>query len=147
MIPDIEPILKEFINNIANRTMYSGARIPESIMRQIVIEITETSQGVIAPYWLGVLQKGRGPRKSTKDHGLVKIIYKWMEKRNLFRSVTNEGKFSEAKSMTWYLNKYGNKHFRSKVFIDVYTTERQRTIERINQKYGEAITKITVDIL
>lgn len=147
MIPDIEPILKEFIANIANRTMYGGAKIPDSIMRMIVIETTEISQGVLAPYWLGVLQRGRGPRKSNKDSGLVKIIYKWMEKRNLFKSATAEGKFNEAKSMTWYINKYGNVHFRSKVFVDVYTTERQKTIAKIDAKYGEAITKITMDII
>jgi len=146
MIPDIEPILKEFIANIANKNGYYGNKIPDSVMRMIEIEITEDSQGVLAPYWLPVLEHGRGPRKSTKDSGLVKIIYKWMEKRNMFRSATPQGKFNEAKSMTWYINKYGNKHFQSRVFVDVYTSERQKTIEKINAKYGEAITTITMQI-
>jgi len=147
MIPDIEPILKEFIANIANKNGYYGNKIPDSVMRMIEIEITEDSQGVLAPYWLPVLEHGRGPRKSTKDSGLVKIIYKWMEKRNMFRSATPQGKFNEAKSMTWYINKYGNKHFQSRVFVDVYTSERQKTIEKINAKYGEAITTITMEII
>jgi len=146
MIPDIEPILKEFIANIANKNGYYGNKIPDSIMRMIEIEITEDSQGVLAPYWLPVLEHGRGPRRSNKDSGLVKIIYKWMEKRNMFRSATPQGKFNEAKSMTWYINKYGNKHFQSRVFVDVYTSERQKTIEKINAKYGEAITTITMQI-
>lgn len=147
MIPDIEPILKEFVANIASKNGYYGNKIPDSIMRLIEIETTEDTQGVLAPYWLPVLEHGRGPRKSNKDSGLVKIIYKWMEKRNMFRSATPEGKFNEARSLTWYINKYGNKHFQSRVFVDVYTTERKKTIEKINAKYGEAITTITMDIL
>lgn len=147
MIPDIEPILKEFIANIASKNGYYGNKIPDSIMRLIVIEITENSQGVLAPYWLPALERGRGPRRSTKDFGLAKIIYKWMEKRNMFRSLTPKGKLNEAKSLTWYINKYGNKHFQSRVFIDVYTTERKKTIEKINAKYGQAIATITTEII
>jgi hypothetical protein len=147
MIPDITPELKELITNIGNRTGYNGQKIPESIMKMFEIENTDKNAGILVPYWLGVLQKGRGPRKSNKDYGLVKIIFLWMQKHNLFRSKIPAGQLNEAKSVTWYINKYGNKHFRSKAFIDVYKTEREKTIKKIDEKYGKAISKITMDVI
>jgi hypothetical protein len=46
-----------------------------------------------------------------------------------------------------YINKYGNKQFRNKTFIDVYTTVRKETIKKIDKKFSQAISKITMDIL
>lgn len=114
-----------------------------------MFEIIEDNEhaGILVPYWLSVLERGRGPRKSTKDHGLINKIYAWMQKRNLFRSQTPQGKFNEARSMTWYINKYGNKQFRNKVFIDIYQTERARTIEQINNKFNILIGKITMEVI
>lgn len=147
MLIDLKPELEKLIKNIAARNTYYGNKIPDSIMRMFEIEITDMNSGVLVPYWLPVLQKGRGPRKGTKDYGLAKKIYRWMEKRNMFKSTTPAGKMNEAKGMTWYINKYGNKHFRSKTFVDVYETERKKTIEDINKKFAFQIGKITTEIL
>lgn len=143
----IQPELEELIQNISRRMMYSGRPMPKSVMEQFEIIETDSSAGILVPYWLPVFERGRGPRKSNQDHGLVYIIYDWMQRHNLFRSVTAKGKFNEAKSLTWYINKYGNKHFRSRAFIDIYTTERQKTIQKIDQKYGTFIGQITKEIL
>jgi hypothetical protein len=70
-----------------------------------------------------------------------------MERKNMFKSGTAKGKINEAKSVTWYINKYGNKHFRSKVFIEIYEAERKKTIEKINQKFSLAVNKITMEVL
>jgi hypothetical protein len=144
---DVKPELEKFIKNVGTRNGYWGNRIPASIMALFEIVETEKNIGVIVPYWIPVLQKGRGPRKGTKDYGLVKIIYKWMEKRGMFKSNTASGKISEAKGMTWYINKYGNQHFRSQVFVDVYESERKRTIGEIEKKYRFQIGKITTEII
>ena len=144
---EIRPDLEEMIANISQRNTFYGNKIPESIMRQFEIEEKETSIGVLVPYWLPVVEHGRGPRRSTKDHGLIKIIYEWMRRRNMFQSMTDKGRMNEARFMTWYINKYGNKQFRSKVFKDVYTTERKKTIEKINKKFSFFIDRITTQIL
>ena len=144
---ELKPELEELIRNISQKNMYSGNKIPESIMRQFEIETTDTSAGILVPYWLSVLEHGRGKRRSNKDSGLVNKIYAWMQKRNMFRSVTAKGKMNEAKFLTWYINKYGNKQFRSKVFVDIYTAERKKTIEKINQKFSLAIGKITMQVI
>lgn len=144
---ELQPILSRFVAQIATRNMYGGNKIPASVMRMIQVEIRDNGGGVTAPYWLSVLEQGRGARKSNKDHGLVKIIYKWMAKRGMFRSSTPEGKMSEAKGMTWYINKYGNQQFRAKAFVDIYTQARQQTIAEIEQEYSLAIGKITQDII
>lgn len=145
--PDLKPILERFVSTLATRTMYGGKPMSKSIMKLIQVEIRDNGAGVIAPFWLGVVERGRGVRKSNTDHGLWKIIYKWMAKRGMFKSRTPEGKINEAKGLTWYINKYGNQQFRNKAFVDIYTTERARTVEEIKQQYGLAIGKITQDIL
>ena len=147
MIPDLKPELNNLITEIGKKNMYSGNKIPDSIMKLFEIEESDGSIGILVPYWLGVLQRGRGPRKSNKSSGLVNKIYSWMQKRNMFKSKTSEGKRNEAKSMTWYINKYGNQQFRNKVFIDIYEQERKKTIEQINNKFSLSISKITMDVL
>jgi len=135
------------IDQISQRNTYSGNKISESIMKMFAIEITELHDGILVPYWLGVLEKGRGPRKSTTDSGLWKKIYAWMEKHNMFRSATNEGKVREAKFITWHINKYGNQQFRSRVFVDIFTSVRNQAIEMINKKASDYINKITMEVI
>ena len=147
MIPNLKPELAELIKNISQKNTYSGNKISNSIMRLFTIEETDFNAGIIVPYWLGVLQRGRGPRKSTKDYGLINIIYRWMQRRGMFRSGTDKGKMNEARFMTWYINRYGNKQFRNQIFIDVYETERKKTIEKIDKKFNEQIGKITMDVI
>jgi hypothetical protein len=147
MIPNIKPELHELIVNIKQKNTYSGNKISDSIMAIFTIEETDLNAGIIVPYWLGVLEHGRGVRKSSKDSGLWKKIYNWMSKRGMFKSKTPLGKLNEAKQMTWYINHYGNKQFRNKTFVDIYTTERKKTIAKIEEKFSKEIDKITMDIL
>ena len=144
---DLKPELQELIDNIAKRNMYSGNKISESIMKLFEIEVRDDGAGILVPYWLSVLERGRGPRKSTKSHDLWKIIYRWMEQRNMFKSGTAKGKINEAKSVTWYINKYGNKQFRSNTYIDIYKSEREKTIKKIDEKFSHAIDKITMEVI
>lgn len=144
---DLKPELEELIKNISQKNLYYGNRIPDSIIKQFEIVESERSAGILVPFWLPVVERGRGPRRNSKDHGLVYKIYDWMRRRNMFRSATDEGRMREARFVTWYINKYGNKQFRSKVFVDVYTTERQKTMEKIYKKYGIFISEITKQVI
>ena len=147
MRPDLKPILKEMIDQIARRTTFYGSSMPPSVMALFEIEEDDSHVGVLAPFWIGAFQGGRGPRKNKKDHELWKIIYSWMERHNRFRSKTPEGKVSEAKSVTWYLNKYGNKHFRSGRFIDIYETARQVAVDKIMNRFSLEIGEITKQVI
>jgi hypothetical protein len=147
MTPDLNTELQQFIDNIGKRNMYSGNKIPESIMKQFAIVEDDYHIGIEVPYWLSVLERGRGPRRSTKDHGLWKKIYNWMQRKNMFRSGTEKGKINEAKGLTWYINKHGNEQFRKKVYIDIYNSERRMLIEKIDQRFNFFIGKITMDVL
>ena len=144
---DIVPELEDLIKRISAKNTFYGNRIPASIMKMFTIEQTDRSAGILVPYWIPVLEHGRGKRKSNKDSGLVNRIYDWMERRGMFEASTKEGKLREAKAMTWFINKYGTKHFRSQIFIDVYTTERARTISRINAKFVLSLGKITTNVI
>jgi len=144
---DLRPELLEMVKLIGERNSYSGNKISESIMKMFEVEITDLHDGILVPYWLSVLEHGRGPRKSNVDTELYKKIYKWMQKHNMFKSATAKGKLREAKYMTWYINKYGNKQFRNNTYIDVYTTVRKDVIEKINKKFSDKIGQITMAIL
>ena len=144
---NLKPDLDAFVQTISTRNTYSQRPVSQSIIRLLEVEIRSNGGGVKAPYWLGVLERGRGRRKSNKDSGLWKRIYAWMERRNMFTSKTGKGKINEAKGMTWYINKYGNEQFRKGVFVDIYTAARKQTIADIQAKYALEIHKITQDIL
>jgi len=144
---DLKPELDEMVRLIGQRNSYSGNKISDSIMRMFSVEITDFHDGILVPYWLGVLERGRGPRKSNVDSGLFKKIYRWMEKHNMFRSGTAKGKLREAKFMTWYINKHGNQQFRNKIYVDVYNTVRKETIAKIDKKFSFAINKITMEVI
>lgn len=147
MIPDVKPELENLLKRIANKSMYYGNKVPPSVMRLLEVHETELTCGILAPFWLGVLQRGRGPRRSKKDHGLRFKIYAWMAKRGMFKSDTPAGKMREAKYLTWYINKYGNKQFRNRVFVDIWKTERDRTVKQIYAKYDKMIGQITMDVI
>jgi len=149
MIPDLNTELQQFIDNIGKRNMYSGNKIPESIMKQFVIIEDDYHIGIEVPYWLGVLERGRGPRRSTKDHKLYLKIKAWMRKRGMLKGKTAEAQDNEAKRLTWYINHWGNKQFNrgNPIYVDIYNSERKALIEKIDKKFGFFIGKITTDIL
>lgn len=144
---NIRPELETLVRTIGTKSTYYGNRIPESVMALIEVEVRESGGGVLAPSWLSVLERGRGKRKSSKSSNLVGKIYAWMAKRNLFKSKTPKGKQNEARAMTWYINKYGNQQFRKKVFVEVFTKAREECVEAVTAKYGEAIARITKQII
>jgi hypothetical protein len=147
MIPNLKPEMGELIQNISQKNMYGGNKIPQSIMSLFKIIETDLNCGIEVPFWLGVLQHGRGPRKSSQSHDLWKRMYRWMESKSMFRSGTPKGKINEAKYVTYYINKYGNKQFRNKTYVDIYETARKETIKKIEDKFSKEIGKIVMDIL
>ena len=149
MKPDLNNEMKELIANISKRNLYRGNRIPDEIMRQFVVEEDDSHIAILVPYWLEVLQKGRGPwRGSNVGTPLLRVrIYDWMKKHNLFKSTTESGKKGEAFVIARYINKYGNEQFRKKVYVDVYDTERDKTIKKIDEKFGILIGQMTKDVI
>jgi hypothetical protein len=147
MKPDVKPELQEMIQKISLRNMYYGNKIPSSLMAKFEIVEEEFNAGIKVPFWISILQYGRGVRKSNRSSGLIKIIYRWMEKRNMFTSKDAKGKMSEAWVVTRHINKFGTAHFQSKRFVDIYETARKETIEKINKKFGDEIYKITSEVL
>lgn len=145
---DLRPDFERFIATMATRTAYSGKPLSPTLLKMLQIEIRPTGGGgVLAPPWFGVTEHGRGPRRSKKDSGLVKRIYAWMRRNNMFHSKTEAGHWAEAKSMTWYINKYGNAQFRSKTWVDIYTSAREQCIKDIYAKYSLEISRIQKQII
>jgi hypothetical protein len=145
--PHLKPVLQKLIDEISHKHTYGGRVLSPSIVKLLVVEEREDGAGVLAPAWLSVVERGRGKRKSDQDSGLVKRIYAWMQRHNMFKSRTPKGKKSEARFITWYINKYGNKQFREKAFIDVYTRARAQCVDGVMKEYELAIGEVTKDIL
>ena len=139
MIKAIEQILNEYTDTIRKA-------MPQSVAKLIEMEIRDNGAGVLAPFWLPVLERGRAPRKNSADHKLYTKIYDWMAKRNMFKSKTEKGRINEAKSLTWFINKYGTKMYRDGVFKDIYSRETEKAIEKIDKAIQLEAYKITREI-
>lgn len=146
---DLKPELEEMVKLISQRNSYSGNKISDSIMKMFEVEITELHDGILVPYWLGVLERGRGPwRGQNVGNPLLRVrIYNWIIKHNLFSDKNDKEKKGLAFVIARKINKEGNKQFRTHTFVDVYTSVRKQTIEKINKKFSDKISQITYDIL
>lgn len=128
------------------RTFYNKPL--SSTLRPLVeVVVTERGAKVEVPFWFPVQQYGRGIRKSNVYQGFDIAIYNWMKKRNMFKSKTTEGQIREAKSVAWYINKYGNKHYRSGRYIDIYDTIVKETTEKVVEMYGNYALKISSEMV
>ena len=139
MLKQVEQILNEYTDTIRKA-------MPASVAKLIEVEIRNNGAGVLAPLWLPVLERGRAPRKNSADHKLYTKIYDWMTKRNMFKSKTEKGRINEAKSLTWFINKYGTKMYRDGVFKDIYSRETEKAIENIDKAIQLEAYKITREI-
>ena len=140
MLTEIEKILNDYATTIK-------AAMPASVAKLIDVEIRDNGAGVLAPFWLSVLERGRGPRKNATDHKLYLKIYAWMEKRNLFKSRTVKGRINEAKGVTWFINKHGTKMYRDGVFKEVYAKETEKAIKKIDDSIRLSLYKVTSELL
>jgi hypothetical protein len=118
-------------------------------MAMFTIEITELHDGILVPYWLGVLERGRGPwRGRNIGNPLLRVrIYNWIIKHNLFSDKTDRERKGLAFVIARKINKLGNEQFRKGVFVDVYNTVRKDTIKKIEEKFSKQISKITMDVI
>jgi hypothetical protein len=146
---DLKPELDEMVSLIGQKNVYRGHKVSDSIMRMFEVEITDLHDGVLVPYWIGILEHGRGPWLGRIfGNPLLRVrIYNWMKKHNMFRSKTESGKRGEAFVIARYINKHGNEQFRKGIYMDVYNTVRKETITKIDKKFGFAINKITMEVI
>ena len=146
---DLKPELEEMVRLIGQRPVYRGHKLSDSLAKLMIVEITDFHDGVLVPYWFGVVEKGRGPWLGKNvGNPLLKVrIYNWMQKHNLFKSKTEAGRRGEAFVIARKINKFGNEQFRKHVYIDVYNTVRKETIAKIDKKFGFAINKITMEVI
>lgn len=146
--PNVERLLDDFINEMFSKwRMYGGGMATDGMKKLVNKEVDQVSAKAVVPYWFPVFEKGRGVRKSNVYQEFDKRIYEWMQKKNLFKSKTEKGKINEAKSLAWYINKYGNKHFRSKQFIDVYTNLIPKYADKAAKKYGDWAVTVASDLI
>jgi hypothetical protein len=123
----------------------------------VVVEGDQRSGKILVPYWFSIWEHGRGKRtrsdttwESFNGAQMSKMqiaIYKWMEKHSLFESRTEKGKINEAKGLTWYINKYGNKHKRNGTYLDIYTSLTTKLVNDITKDVADYALKITSDLI
>jgi hypothetical protein len=138
---NVKKQLDEVVNRIfrESRTYY-GQPVSPSLRKLVIVEGGSLEGKILVPYWFSTLQKGRGTRKSNKttfdQRGLSdfgRALYDWMDRRGMFTSQTEKGKINEAKGLAWYINKYGTKHYRSGVYVDIYDTIVKEAVEELRK--------------
>lgn len=146
--PNVEAILDEFLEEMFSKWQrYPSGGASAGMKSLVVNEVDKVSAKALVPYWFPVFQKGRGVRKSNVYQEFDLRIYEWMQKKGIFKSKTEQGKRNEAKGLAWYINKYGNKHFRSGKFIDVYNSLIPKYAEKAAEVYGDWALKTASDLI
>jgi hypothetical protein len=151
---DIKKRCQQLVDDMFNKgKTFSGKPLSKSIKALIAVEGDKNNGRVIVPYWFSVVQNGRGPRKATQTQwttfqgvqmsAFQLAIYNWMEKYSRFESATPKGKINEAKGVAWYINKYGDKHFRAGAYIDIYDTLIKQLVKDIEKEISSVALTIT----
>ena len=157
-ILDANKLVEEFVNQVFTEARtYYGERLSEKLRRLIRFEGNEKKAAAYVPVWWSVLQRGRGKaRNNPNQHDTIdgvkvtlfaKAIYFWMQKRNMFKSVTAKGKVNEAKGLAYYINQKGTQQYRKGVYIDVYDTILKEFRQNVLNKYSSQIKSINSDFL
>jgi hypothetical protein len=152
---NVEESLNRLVDSIFSKgKSFYGSPLSPSLKKLVRVEASLWSGKVIVPRWFPVTQFGRGPRKTTKTtfdaRGLSlfgQAIYAWMQKRNMFRSQTEQGKINEAKGLAWYINKHGNKHYRNGTYIDIYDTLIKELVVDLRKEFSREAVSITSDLV
>ena len=155
---DIKARCEELVTEMfAKGKTFHGKPLSSSFKPMIAVEGNKNAAKILVPYWWPVTQYGRGKRRTTKTEWtnfkgaefstFQLAIYMWMEKYNRFKAKTEKGKINEAKSVAWYINKYGDAHKRSGTFIDIYDTLVKQLSEKLTKEVGMVALKITSDFI
>ena len=154
---NVKQILDDLVNDMfaQGKTYYGG---PITSLRPLVIVEGDKDKGrVLVPFWWSVMQKGRGPRRSNSTEWtniggrdvskFQRAIYEWMGKHGRFTAKTDKGKINEAKSVAWYINKHGNRHYRDGKYIDIYDTLVTKTVDEAVRQVGNEAYRITSQLV
>lgn len=79
-------------------------RIPDATGKtseSLEVVVSESQGSLLGAPHVGALEYGRGPRKNIEDQGMQDAIKEWLQIRGLPASDSN------ARSLTWYINKHG----------------------------------------
>lgn len=121
---NFETILKKELTKLKQQIVANlkrqGTDISPKTEAKINIVVTTFSGAIYVPFWFPVFEKGRGPRKSTQNYELWKIIKAWGIKKGIIQA--GPGADAKAKSLTWWINKHGTKLYRTKGYRDIYNT-------------------------
>jgi len=92
--------------------------------------------------YVGTLERGRGPAKKVGNNKteFLDNLKQWIEARGLDYGGSPEGLERLAKFLKWYINKNGNKLFRSGKHEDIFTTPMNDFIERVYKRISDVFT-------
>lgn len=100
-------ILINFLEDIKTRIQQNIPSVTGKTAASLEVVVDESSVLLTGAPWLYALEKGRGPRRGEEDWGMWKNIQEWLSAKGL------DSSNSSAKSLTWWINKYGTELYRS----------------------------------
>jgi hypothetical protein len=136
-------ILYDFLEKLRKKL---AERIPDATGKtssSLEVIISASHGSLLGAYYIGALEYGRSPRKNIEDQGMWKNIQKWLMARGLPSSDSN------AKSLTWYINKYGTLQYRlGKPSGIISGVINESVIERLRNELGDKyLIEVHSDIL
>lgn len=108
----------------------------ESIRYEVKIQDTIHQLIFYGRKFLGAMETGRGPRKSTEYQEYDQSLLKWMAARGIGTDLSAKKKQQLARFFAWKINKEGDKLYKSGG-RQLYTP----VVEKLEKEITEAITQ------
>lgn len=140
-------ILYNFLETLRKKL---AERIPDATGKtsgSLEVVVSENQGSLLGAPHIGALEYGRGPRKNIEDQGMWKNIQDWLMARGLPASDSN------AKSLTWYINKHGtvaNRIFKAtgKTTEIISGVINESVIDRLRNEIGDKyLIDVSSDVL
>jgi len=135
-------ILYDFLETLRKKLV---ERIPDATGKtseSLEVVVSAEHGSLLGAPHVGALEYGRKPRENVEDQGMWEAIQKWMRIRGLPASDSN------AKSLTWWINKHGtvaNQIYRStgKTTEIISGVINESVIEKLRDELGD---KYLIDV-
>lgn len=107
-----QSVVNDIRGNLSSSGSNATGKTSTSVQYSVSEDGTKTTLFVYGRPFIFTVETGRGPRKSTRSYNLASNILEWLETTGKVSGLSQIQKESKAKSLTWFINKFGTKLYR-----------------------------------
>jgi hypothetical protein len=146
---NITKILKDYgaagvqlLKNDLSRISATG-ETKESIDYKVTSTDASDKLVIFAREFFSSIETGRGPRKSSQDHGFKDKMLEYMKAKGIGSNLTEKKREQLAKFLVWKINKEGDKTFKQGGRV-VYTPTLNKLVEELRRELSKDFQKFAI---